>query len=71
MRAHRVNTAIERDGTLVLEGLPFDEGEAVEVIVLPRSDVSQNVGRYTLRGKPVRYDAPREPVARGEREAER
>ncbi len=69
MRAHRVEAAIERDGTLMLDGLPFYEGEVVEVIVSSRSDASRNAERYPLRGKPVRYDAPTEPVAHGEWEA--
>lgn len=69
MKAYRVEAAIERGGTLMLDGLPFHKGEMVEVIVLSRSDASQNAGRYPLRGKPIRYDAPMEPVAHGEWEA--
>lgn len=63
MRAHRVEAAIERNGTLMLDGLPFGEGEVVEVIVLARSGSAQSESRYPLRGKPVRYVAPMEPVA--------
>lgn len=69
MRAHRVEAAIERGGTLVLDGLPFDEGEVVEVIVLSRASVARGPDCYPLRGKPVRYTAPTEPVADGEWEA--
>lgn len=69
MRAHRVETAVEQDGTLVLDGLPFDEGEAVEVVVLSRADAARGSDLYPLRGKPVRYIAPTEPVADGEWEA--
>jgi hypothetical protein len=63
MRAHRVETAVERGGTLVLDGLPFDEGEVVEVIVLPKPSNGQSLVHYPLRGKPFRYIAPTEPVA--------
>lgn len=65
MRAHRVEAAIERGGTLVLDGLPFDEGEAVEVIVLSRASAVRGLDLYPLRGKTVRYTAPAEPVADG------
>lgn len=34
--AHREETKIGEDGTLVLKALPFAAGEDVEVIVLPR-----------------------------------
>jgi hypothetical protein len=69
MKSHRVEAAIERDGTLMLDGLPFHKGEVVEVIVLSRSDASQSSGRYPLRGKHIRYIAPTEPAAHGEWEA--
>ncbi|MBA2693049.1 MAG: hypothetical protein H0U65_11240 [Rubrobacter sp.] len=63
MRAHRVEAAVERGGTLVLDDLPFDEGEVVEGIVLSRADAARGSDLYPLRGKPVRYIAPTEPVA--------
>lgn len=60
MYAHRVDTTLNQEGTLVLTNLPFHAGEAVEVIVLPRINA---VKSYPLRGKPVAYDDPFEPVA--------
>lgn len=36
MNAHRIETVVEANGTLVLKELPFQEGKAVEVIVLER-----------------------------------
>jgi hypothetical protein len=72
MRAHRVETAVERGGTLVLDGLPFYEGEVVEVIVLPKAQNGRRGSKhYPLRGKPLRYDAPTKPVTKGEWEAEK
>lgn len=42
--------AVELGGTLVLDGLPFDEGEAVEVIVLSQAAAVRGSDRYSLRG---------------------
>lgn len=62
MQAYRVETKVQQDGTLTVQNLPLRAGDAVEVIILVRSPVSQ-VSRYSLRGLPVRYDHPTEPVA--------
>lgn len=68
MHAHRVDTTLNREGNLVLTNLPFHAGEAVEVIVLPRSNT---VKSYPLRGKPVVYTDPFEPVAQNDWDAQR
>ncbi|BAB77805.1 hypothetical protein NIES23_40680 [Trichormus variabilis NIES-23] len=34
MKAHRVETTLTEDGILVLTNLPFQAGEAVEIIIL-------------------------------------
>ena len=34
MNAHRIETTIDQDGTLTLQGIPFQAGAAVEVIIL-------------------------------------
>ena len=60
MYAHRVDVTLSQEGTLVLTNLPFHAGEVVEVIVLPRINT---VKSYPLRGKPVVYADPVEPVA--------
>jgi hypothetical protein len=67
--AHRIETTLQNDGTLTLENLPFQAGQAVEVIILPqpRGAIGQNP--YPLRGTPVRYDRPTEPVAEEDWEA--
>ena len=72
MNAHRIETILTEKGTLILRNLPFQEGDAVEVIILKRriprqeeahpSDSDSNP--YPLRGKqPYYYDDPTEPVA--------
>lgn len=69
MQAHRVQAIIERDGTLTLRDIPFQAGETVEVIILVQPPPPER--RYPLRGTPVRYDRPTEPVAEEDWEASR
>jgi hypothetical protein len=61
MSTHRIETTLEEDGTLTLEGLPFHAGETVEVLVQPKATPHDN-GAYPLRGTPVRFTGPFEPV---------
>ena len=71
MNAHKVEAVLTEDGTLMLRGLPFHAGDAVEVIILeaktpqhPVAPPSQGeTNLYHLRRKVVRYDDPTEPVA--------
>lgn len=62
MQAYRIETIVEKDGSLVLRDVPIQAGEQVEVIVLVRDHLRVRE-EYPLRGKPVRYDDPTEPVA--------
>lgn len=62
MQAYRIETVVEKDGSLVLRDVPIQAGEQVEVIVLVRDHFRGNE-KYPLRGLPVHYDAPTEPVA--------
>lgn len=68
MFAHRVDATLNQEGSLVLTNLPFHAGETVEVIVLPRTNT---VKSYTLRGKPVVYTDPLEPVAQNDWDAQK
>jgi hypothetical protein len=69
MQAYRVETTVEQDGTLTLSNLPLRAGEAVEVIILVPPPVAVERQRYPLRGVPVQYIDPTEPVAQTEWEA--
>ena len=71
MHAHRVETNLEQDGVLTLRDLPFHAGEAVEVIILPQKAQSlpEHQHSYSLRGTPIRYDNPTEPVAQDDWDA--
>jgi hypothetical protein len=68
MQAYRVETTVQQDGMLTLSNLPLQAGETVEVIILVRpSALRQN--RYPLRGLPITYVDPTEPVAQADWEA--
>jgi len=69
MNAHRVETTINQDGTLTINGLPFQAGDEVEVIIFERTQKQSGNNPYPLRGRPVRYGAPTEPVAENEWDA--
>lgn len=62
MNAHCIETTVDSDGTVVLKDLPFQPGDRVEVIVIERPLSDNGQHRYTLRGLPLQYDAPFEPV---------
>lgn len=66
MSVHHVETTLAKDGTLTLTNLPFHAGEAVEVLILPRPLKLSGPEHYPLRGKPVQYLNPTEPVAEDE-----
>jgi hypothetical protein len=66
MKAYRINTTIQKDGTLVLQHLPFQAGEPIEIIILPRSPEVVSSSCYPLRGLSIRYNEPTEPVAQSD-----
>ena len=66
MQAHRLETILTQNGTLVLHSLPFQAGELVEVIILAKTPISPAHNRYPLRGLPVTYINPAEPVAQAD-----
>jgi hypothetical protein len=63
MQAYRVETTVQQDGTLTLSNLPLHAGETVEVIILVQPPFTMDRQRYPLRGVPVHYVDPTEPVA--------
>jgi hypothetical protein len=67
MNAHKIAATLTQDGTLVLQGLPFQAGDRVEVVILEQSqtpvETQSPAANYPLQGKqPYRYDEPTEPV---------
>ena len=69
MQAYRVETTLQQDGTLILSNLPFQAGETVEVIILVQPSIALERQRYPLRGAPIHYVEPTEPVAQADWEA--
>ncbi|MFN6562562.1 MAG: hypothetical protein RMY28_022590 [Nostoc sp. ChiSLP01] len=61
MKAHRIETKLTQNGTLILEDLPFHAGETVEIIILERFPEASESNPYPLRGTVIRYDDPFEP----------
>lgn len=59
--AHRIEAVLSEDGKLLLDHLPFQAGQAVEVIVLPVARPTPP--GQTLRGTVLHYDQPTAPVA--------
>jgi hypothetical protein len=69
MQAYRQETVIQHDGTLTLRDLPLQAGEKVEVIIIVQSPTARSQASYPLRGTPVTYIDPTEPVADSDWEA--
>ncbi|MEW6126494.1 MAG: hypothetical protein AB1757_05600 [Acidobacteriota bacterium] len=63
MSAHQIETVLTKDGVLVLNDLPFQAGETVEVIIVSRSIKKDVKNPYSLQGTPLIYENPMEPVA--------
>ncbi len=56
MNAHRIETVVGNNQTVVLENLPFQEGEKVEVIILEKQ--VENNHSNSLCGTVIKYDEP-------------
>jgi len=69
MQVYAYETTIGKKGTLTLKDLPFNAGEKIEVIIIPRSSRPLDEKRYPFWGKPITYLHPTEPVAEGDWEA--
>ncbi len=64
METYWIETTISKDGTLSVKGLPFTEGEEVEVLVRSRKqEQSKKQDKYPLRGLPINYTKPFDSVA--------
>jgi len=69
MEAFRIEKTVEKGGKLTVEGLPFREGDEVEVTVRPRKQAPKRDGLYPLRGTVIHYTDPFESVAEDDWEA--
>ena len=59
--AHRIETVLSEDGKLLLDHLPFQAGQTVEVIVLPVCRTT--APSPSLRGTVLGYEQATSPVA--------
>lgn len=62
MNAVRIETTVGEHGEVHITKLPFPAGEPVEVIVV-RKPVRQQSNGFPLRGVPIEYERPTDPVA--------
>ena len=69
VEAHRIEATVGKHGNLVLENLPFEPGQPVEVLVLSKAAPSEGGQSKTLRGSVLEYHHPFDPVANEEWEA--
>lgn len=69
MKEYTTEAEVGGDGRVVLDGLPFAEGERVEVTVRRSGGTTGMRDRYPLRGTVVRYDDPFGSVGEDEWEA--
>ncbi|HEV7517093.1 MAG TPA: hypothetical protein VGR07_12400 [Thermoanaerobaculia bacterium] len=69
MKSYKTAATISGSGELHLSELPFHAGDEVEVILLPRKPAPQIANPYPLRGQPICYEDPTEPVAEEDWEA--
>ena len=66
MQAYRLEVKVQQGGLLTLSNLPLQAGEEVEVIILVRSPQAKAKNLYPLRGLPLTYINPTEPVAQSD-----
>jgi hypothetical protein len=63
MSEYRIEITLKQDGSLTLTDLPFHAGDAVEVIIVSRSEKTAGQKVYPLQGTPIKYVNPTDPVA--------
>ena len=63
VQAHWRETTVGEHGELVLEGLPFEPGQPVEVLVVSKTTGSTTPGGRSLRDSVIEFHEPLEPVA--------
>ncbi len=63
MKVYAYEHTIRKNGALTIKNLPFNAGEKIEVIIIPRSKSKIDKNRYPFWGKPIKYFNPTDPVA--------
>ena len=62
MKEHHIETVLTEKGKLLLQNLPFKQGDEVEIIILERSSSKTASDPNALKGTVIRYDDPLEPA---------
>jgi hypothetical protein len=63
VQAHWRETTVGEHGELVLEGLPFEPGQPVDVLVVSKAAGSAAAGGGSLRDSVLEFREPLDPVA--------
>ena len=63
MQAHWRETTVGEHGEVILEGLPFEPGQPVEVLVVSKGARLATPGDGTLRDSVLEFREPLEPIA--------
>lgn len=66
---HCTETRVEQNGTIILRDLPFHEGDKVLVVITAQPKNATPPPHHPLRGLPVEYRDPFDPVAEQDWEA--
>ncbi len=62
MSTHRIEIELTQDGKLELENIPFHAGDKVEVTISGTAEKPNCDNPYPLRGTPITYKSPTDPV---------
>lgn len=62
METVRVEAVVQRNGRLIIDDLPFDEGEIVEVVVSDVKGSDSITEDNPLKGSVLKYDEPFGPA---------
>ncbi len=66
MNAHRIETSLTENGKLVLQNLPFNKGDEVEIIILERNYTKIAPKSHPLKGTVISYEDPFESATAAE-----
>ena len=61
MELHQIHKTVSPDGTIVLDDLPFEAGDEVNVTIVKATKFDPK-NPYPLRGTPYRYEDPFSPL---------
>ena len=63
MEKLRLKTTVSDKRTLVINGLPFNPGDLIEITIKTYGKMKQKCSPYPLKGRPFRYTDPFGSVA--------